>query len=160
VRLELSDEQQLLQSSLDRLATTYGGVDHRQIAYVHYSPDLQRELAEGGFLQIGAMEDYGSLDAALLVERIARIPFSVEAAASALVGPVLGVELSGPLALCEGLNRPTRYLSQAKHAILVDGDGFLFFDVDQADVQLLEGVIAYPLGELTKLPVGGTAVTS
>lgn len=159
MRLELSEEQELLLSSLDQLAKTFGEVDHSRIAYVHYNADLQRELTEGGFLQIAQMEGYGMLEAAMLVERIARMPCSVEVGASALVGPALDIELSGPLALCEALNRPTRYLAQARHALLIEGDGFRLFAVDQGDVVPTETVIAYPTAKLTKAPDGGTLFT-
>jgi alkylation response protein AidB-like acyl-CoA dehydrogenase len=160
VRLELTEEQQVLHSSLDRLANNYSHVDHSQIAYVHYSAELQQELFENGFLQISVMDGYGPLDAALLVERIARLPYCVEVAASALVAPALGIELTGPLALCEGIQLPTRYLAQARHVLLADGDGFCLGDVDPAAVQSNEAsVIAYPTANLLKAPVGGTSIT-
>ena len=54
------------------------------------SDALERELLEGGFLDVAFDPDLGTVTAALVVERLARLPVAVEAAAWALVRPALG----------------------------------------------------------------------
>jgi alkylation response protein AidB-like acyl-CoA dehydrogenase len=152
MELELSSEQTLLLSSLDKLLTKYRHVPADHAAYVHYSRELQRELSEGGFLGVAFQEGYGPLDAALVVETVARMPWSVEAGASALVSHALGRELEGPVALCEGMNRPTRYLPVARHAFMLSEDGVLLVELNGSESQEIESVVAYPVGKFPAMP--------
>jgi alkylation response protein AidB-like acyl-CoA dehydrogenase len=152
MQLELSEDQALLCGSLDQLLKKYQAAPVDRPEYVLYSPELQRELAESGFLAVGATEGYGPLEAALVVEAVARSPWSVEVAGSALVAPALGEGLQGPWALCEGVGRPTRYLAQARHAVLQEGDDLLLAELEPGEAEPVESVIAYPLGVLRKPP--------
>jgi alkylation response protein AidB-like acyl-CoA dehydrogenase len=152
MNLDLSAEQTLLLTSLDGLLDRYAGLPTGHGNYVRYSHDLQSELAESGFLGIAREEGYGPLDAALLVERIARSPWSVEVAASALVSPALGPTCKGPLALCDGIGKPTRYLPVAKQACIRTLDGLQLAELASDDVEPIETVIAYPIGILRIRP--------
>lgn len=153
--IDLSDDQSLLVSAVDRLTENFRQPPHGgELAYVHYSEALESELRDSGFRDVARNEGYGAIDAAILVERIAQLPFSVEIAASALVGPLLGRELPGPLAICEELGRPTRYLPQAQHVCLILPDRILFANLDGHYIQRLDAVVAYPLGVLTDIPIG------
>jgi alkylation response protein AidB-like acyl-CoA dehydrogenase len=152
MELELSSEQNLLLSSLDKLLTRYRNVPADRVGYVHYSPELQNELSEGGFLGVAFQDGYGSLDAALVVESVARVPWSAEAGASALVSYALGRELEGSIALCEGINRPTRYLPVARHALVLSPNGVRLAELRGADIQETENVLAYPVGKLATIP--------
>lgn len=153
--VDLSDDQSLLVSSLDRLTERFRQPPHgAEHSYVQYSEALERALRDSGFGDVARSEGYGAIDAAILVERIGQLPFSVEFAASALIGPLLGHDLRGPLAICEGLGRPTRFLPQARHVCLIFPDKVLFADLDAADVRPVDGVIAYPLGVLARVPDG------
>jgi len=156
--LELSSDQALILHSLDRIATRYAElpIDHGEC--VQYSRELQHELEEGGFLAIAHQEGFGNLDAALVAERTARMACSVEASASALVAPALGRELNGPLALCEGIGRPTRYLAQARHVCLLTAGGVALADVSNEDVREIDSVVAYPLGELVHEPANAVTL--
>jgi alkylation response protein AidB-like acyl-CoA dehydrogenase len=153
MRLELNEEQALLRGALEQLLKRWMTPPLHDRAYVLYSEALQQELADGGFLSVAA-EGLGPLEAALVVEAVARAPFAVEVAASALVGPALGRELAGPLALCEGVGRPTRFLAQARHAVIEDGGRLLVADLAPGQARPVEAVIAYPLGVLDALPAG------
>jgi alkylation response protein AidB-like acyl-CoA dehydrogenase len=152
VDLEFSPEQALLQSSLDKLLAKYRQAPTHDVAYAHYSQDLRNELDEGGFLGIALQEGFGPLDAALLIEAVARVPWSVEVAASSLMSYALGRELDGPVALCEGLGRPTRYLPQAKHALILTSDGMRLAAVEANEVPPSQNVLAYPVGTLAAMP--------
>jgi alkylation response protein AidB-like acyl-CoA dehydrogenase len=160
MRLDLSEDQAVLLGAVDQLLRRRQAVPPDPPAYAFYSPDLQRELAEGGFLEIAGAEGYGPLEAALVVEAVARSPWAAEVAGSALVAPVLGRELEGSLALCEGLGRPTRYLAQARHAILRDGGQLLLVDLDPGEAEAVDSVLAYPLGVLARRPRSSTALRS
>jgi hypothetical protein len=152
VRLELSPEQSLILATLDRLCAPFNHVSADHSEYVAYSQKLQQELLASSFLELASYEGHGTLDAALLVERVARLPYSAEAAASALVRTALGRDVTGPLALCEGIGRPTRFLAEASHVCMVHEAGFIFAEAENCDVRPVTSVIAYPLGELSKLP--------
>jgi alkylation response protein AidB-like acyl-CoA dehydrogenase len=152
MQLELSEDQALLRGSLDQLLKKYQTAPTDRPEYALYSPELQRELAESGFLDVGAAEGYGPLEAALVVEAVARSPWAVEVAGSALVAPALGCELQGPFALCEGVGRPTRYLAEARHAVIQHGDKLLLAELEPGEAKAVGSVIAYPLGILEGLP--------
>src|SRR5690606_26450396 len=110
-----------------------------------YSDALDAALSESGFLDIAREDGFGTLDAALLVERLARAPHIVEAAASAIVAPALGLE-SGlrPLALVVGdPTRPARFLPRARMLVADMGDHALAIEVDPARVQPVESLFAY-----------------
>jgi alkylation response protein AidB-like acyl-CoA dehydrogenase len=160
MQFELSPEQTMLQQSVDRLTEKYRQFPVGHAAYTYYSDGLRHDLAESGFLEIGWTEGCGPLDAALLVERLARLPCSAEVAASALVGPVLGRELNGPLALCEDIRRPTRFLPQARHICMLAGEWVEFADLDAQLVRPHDSVIAYPLGVLLAPPVKTVRLSS
>jgi alkylation response protein AidB-like acyl-CoA dehydrogenase len=152
MQLELNEDQALLCGSLDQLLKKYQTAPVDQAVYALHSPELQRELAESGFLAVGDEEGYGPLAAALVVETLARSPYAAEAGATALVAPALGRELAGPMALCEGLGRPTRYLATARHAVLEFDGKLLFADLDPDEAESVDSVVAYPLGVLRRLP--------
>jgi len=149
-----SDQQILLLDAVDKLLGKYAKTAHEKPAHIQYDSDLQRELFGGGFLTIAGQDDFNLLDAALLSERVARLPLSVEAAASSLVAPALGMRLEGPLALCEGVGVPTRYLSIARHLCLKLDGGLYSGELDSGDVAPIDGVLAYPMGVLHAPPCG------
>lgn len=152
MRIEPSEDQSMLLGTLDRLAERYAQPSSPESGYVDYSADLAREVRDAGFLDLARVDGYGPLEAALLVERIARLPCSAEIAASALVVPVLDVHPEGAFALCEGIGRPTRFLPQASHACVIVDDDLYLTDLRPGDVSQVPGVIAYPLGTLATLP--------
>jgi alkylation response protein AidB-like acyl-CoA dehydrogenase len=152
MELELSQDQTLFQSSLDTLLAKYRQSPRDHAEYVQYSGELQRELGEAGFLNICLQDGFGTLDAALMTESIARLPCSVEVAASALMRHALRRELDGPVALCEDVHRPTRYLSCARYAFILTAEGVRFAELRPQDVRPLASVLAYPLGTLNEMP--------
>jgi hypothetical protein len=99
--LALSPDHVAILDSLDSLAKPYETVPIGDHSFALTSDALDRELAEGGFLDVGFDTDLGAVAAALVVERLARLPFTTEAAMSALVRPLLGEGVKGPLCLLE-----------------------------------------------------------
>jgi len=151
----LSDDQRQILDFLDGLTRPYAAVPMHDCSLALTSDALDAELTEGGFLDVAAMEELGPVTAALVIERLSRLPFAVEAAASALLRIALDPELPRPLCLVEAdsLSRPVRYLKPGATVIVV-GDGVRSFTAGDADVRAVtdEPLYAYPLAYLNGVP--------
>lgn len=146
----LTDDQTDILDGLERLIASQSADAPTDPVIVSYSADLDSALAESGFLDIAREEGFGPLEAALIAERLARLPHVVEAATSAVVAPALSVPAGvRPIALVAGdPTRPARFLPMAK-ALLVDrGDEAVMIEVDPANVEPVETLLAYPYGRL------------
>lgn len=153
---ELSDDQQMLMTAFEGLLERHRDLPIGPHGYVHYSADLQAELADAGFAEIATQEGFGLLDAALLAEAAAHCPASVEFAASAMVGPLLDGAVS-PVAVAWGIGKPVRYIEQARTVVVVDGDR-VWIGTPTA-VRPLDSTSAYPLGVLEALPADAREVS-
>ena len=159
MKFALSDDQSSILSGLDTLLaqTAQAGIQNA-VPYV-YSPALDAALAEAGFLDIAREEGFGTLDAALVVERVARELQVVEAGASALIAPLLPIAPgTRPIALLAGaLTGVARFLPVAQLLIVDRGDHAMVIPVDPAQVEPVETLLAYPHGRLTEIdPSAGT----
>lgn len=148
---DFSDDQQLLMTAFDGLLDRFRKAPEGIHGYHCYSPELQAELAESGFLEVAIQPGFGVLEAALLTEAAATCAHSAEIANSALVGPLLG-DRSGPIAIAAGLGVPARFLGQAATVCLFDGDDVLVGTPEASIVRPVGGVVAYPLASLIALP--------
>jgi hypothetical protein len=119
--LSLNSDQIAILDALDSLAKPYAEVQVGDHSCALTSDNLDRELAQGGFLDVGLDPDLGAVTAALVTERLARLPFATEAAISALVRPLLGDEVTGPLCMVqEGKrNRLLRFLRPGATVVMV-----------------------------------------
>jgi len=99
VDFEPNADQVAILDGLEQLIAAVDVEAPKEGVFAAFSPALDQELRSGGFLHISQEEGCSLLDAALVVERVARLPVSVEAAASALVAPLLQEAGVGPLAL-------------------------------------------------------------
>src|SRR5690606_17207642 len=105
MKFALTDDQASVLNELERMLE--GLPAHTEPVVAPYSDALDAALSESGFLDIAREDGFGTIDGTLLVERLARAPHIVEAAASAIVAPALGLEPGlRPLALVAG--GPTR----------------------------------------------------
>jgi len=156
MELALSDDQVQILDAIDTLAKPYASVPIHDISFALTSAELDRELAEGGFLDVAAMEELGLETAALVVERLARLPFAVEAAASALVRPLLDPELPRPLCLIEegAVGRAVRYLAPGATVVMVGEKGVRSFTATAEHIAAVhdESIFAYPMAVLKALP--------
>lgn len=148
---ELSDDQQLLLTSLDALLDPFRSPPTGEHHYVEYSAALQAELGRSGFIEVASQPGYGPLEAALLAEEIASCPVSVEFAASALISPLMG-RFAPPMALAWGLGRPARYLPQAGIVCLFQDESIAVGTPAMADFEPIDSVVAYPLASLSSPP--------
>jgi alkylation response protein AidB-like acyl-CoA dehydrogenase len=150
VDFKLNEDQSAILSGLEQLIGSLNLEPPKEGVCEAFSPALDRELRESGFLQIAEQEGYALLDAALIVERLARLPVSAEAAASALVLPLLKAPDLGPLSLGMRVMGPARFLQHAR-ALLVDiGEDILLAEVDAENVEPVETLFAYPYGRLRR----------
>jgi Acyl-CoA dehydrogenase, C-terminal domain len=156
MELALSEDQVQILDAIDTLAKPYASVPIHDISFALTSEELERELAEGGFLDVAAMDELGPETAALVVERLARLPFAVEAGASALVRPLLEPELPRPLCLVEGnaVGRAARYLKPGATVVCVQGGSVRSFTASAEHIAEAhdESIFAYPMAVLKALP--------
>ncbi len=153
--LALSDDQRQIVDFLDVLTRPYAAVPLHDCSLALTSDALDAELAEGGFLDVAAMEELGPVTAALVIERLARLPYAVEAAASALVRVALDPELPRPVCLVEEgqLARPVRYLKRGATVVVV-GESLRSFTAGAGHIRAAsdDPLYAYPLAYLTDVP--------
>ena len=159
--LALNEDQTQILDFIDSLAKPYATVPMHDISLALTSDQLDSELAEGGFLDVMAMPELGAVTAALVVEKLARLPFAVEAAASALVRPLVDPELPRPLCLVEEgqLRKPVRFLKPGATVVVVGKDGVRSFTASAEQVRDAgdEVLYAYPMAYLTAIPADTTA---
>jgi hypothetical protein len=126
--LALNSDQIAILDALDSLAKPFAEVPIGDHSCALVSEQLDRELAASGFLDVGFDPDLGAVTAALVVERLARLPFASEAALSALVRPILGEAVAGPLCLVEqGQRQPLlRFLREGASVVMLGASGVTF----------------------------------
>ncbi|TXC70281.1 acyl-CoA dehydrogenase [Sphingomonas ginsenosidivorax] len=149
--LSLSDDQVAILDALDSLAKPYMTVPLHDVSLALTSDVLDRDLVTGGFLDVALDPDLGTLTAALVVERLARLPFTTEAM-SALVRPLFE-GLDGPVCLVEAgrFGRPIRFL-RAGATVIVVGDDVSSFVATADQVRVEDSLFAYPMGRLLGAP--------
>ena len=155
--LSPNEDQVQILDFLDGLSKPYTSVPMHDISFALTSDALDQALVEGGFLDVMAIPELGAVTAAMVVERLARLPFTVEAAASALVRPMLDGDLPRPICLIEEgqLRKPVRFLQPGASVVVVGPSGVFSFVATDADVRHAgdEPLFAYPMAFLTALPV-------
>jgi alkylation response protein AidB-like acyl-CoA dehydrogenase len=126
------------------------------ISFALTSDELDRELVEGGFLDVMAIPELGPVTAALVAEKLARLPFAIEAAASALVRPLLDPELPRPICLVEEgqLRKPVRFLKPGATVVVLGESGVRSFTAGETQVRDAgdEVLYAYPCAYLAEIP--------
>jgi hypothetical protein len=156
MHLALNEDQIQILDFVDSLTRRYAAPPMHDVSFALTSDELDAELVEGGFLDVMAIEELGAVTAALVVERLARLPYAVEAAASSLVRPLIDPELSRPLCLVvEGqLRKPVRFLRPGASVVVVGESGVRSFSATAAQVREPVGEVlyGYPVAYLTDVP--------
>jgi len=150
---ELNEDQAGILAGLDQLLAAYAEAASGEAETYFHGVALDAALVESGFLDIARIDGFGPLDAALVVERLARLPQVVEAGASALIAPLLPLEPGErPLALVSGdAMRPARFLPMAKYLLVLGEDDALLVSLEGASIEPVESLMAYPYGRLASL---------
>jgi len=149
MNFELSEDQSSILTALDQILAPYADIPVDPAVCV-YAEGLAATLAESGFLDLIREPDFGPLDAALLVERVARAPQVCETAATALIAPAIDLPPgSGPVAIVSGdTGKPVRYLSRAGTLIVLDETSVAVASLSPDQVEDAETLLAYPYGRL------------
>lgn len=154
--LAINEDQTQILDFIDSLTKPYASVPIHDTSYALTNDQLDAELAENGFLDVMAVEELGPVTAALVVEKLARLPIAIEAAASALVRPLIDPELPRPLCLVEEgkLNRPVRFLRPGASVVVVGKSGVRSFTAteDMIAPAQEDTLYAYPVAFLTGIP--------
>lgn len=114
-----------------------------------FSEAADSALEAAGMLDVAGFEEYGPFAAALLVDRIARLPIVVEAAASSLIRPLLCPDWPRPIAVIVGnIAGTARFLCQARSVIFLKDGQARIGRIDAADSLDVSGFFTYPGGRL------------
>lgn len=155
---ELNEDQQAILEAVSRLLEQCAG-PARAIKLINeqaYDHELDQALFEAGFT--GILNDVGPLEAALVVEAIARHAGICSAAAQLLVAPVLNHNetIDSPIALAtqQTLQAPIRYGSQARHLIVLADNHAQLVTLKDGDMAPVKSNFGYPMGKLQR-PVSG-----
>lgn len=147
MNFSLSEDQSDLLTGLEGLIASEAPPMPVEPHTVETAEGLERALAEAGYLDLAWEPTYGLLGAALVVERLARLPQAMECAASALVAPGLGLEPGRrPLALAQHVGVPARFLPTASLLAVAGPDEARLYEVDPAVIEPVETLFAYPYG--------------
>ena len=150
---EPNENQTAILDGLDQLIASLRIETPKEGEIYVFSDALDSELASSGYLDIAREEEYSTLDAALIVERISRLPVTAEAAASTLVAPLFpSAEIERPLALVQAsATAPARFLPQARSLLVDLGTDLMAVKVNPSNVEPVESLFAYPYGKLKSL---------
>lgn len=158
---ELSADQQAIVESVQRLLRQQAG-PARAIELNRdsgYDTALDDALAAAGFCDVAAeLATDGkpaSLEAALVVEAIARAGGVVAGAARIMVLPALSERrVDGPLALCTRAEidsgTPLRFGAHARHLLILDEYSVSLAPVSHGDLQAVRSSFGFPMGRVVQ----------
>ncbi len=154
MHLSHTADQVAILDALDSLTKPYARVSLHETGFALTDAALDHDLAAGGFLDVAFDPVLGIGTAAIIAERLARLPQATEAALSAIFRPLLGDGIGHPLCIVEEgkLNRPVRFLKEGATVVRV-GDTVTSFvaaaDHVRAEIEALYG---YPVAALISVP--------
>ncbi|MXO89922.1 acyl-CoA dehydrogenase family protein [Pontixanthobacter aquaemixtae] len=154
MHLDFTDDQRAILDALDSLAKPFESAPIHDAPLAATSAELNSAIVEGGFLDVAQDPDLGTTTAAIVIERLARLPFAVEAGASAMFRPLLSDPSSQPVCLVDErhLARPVRFLGEGA-TIIVVGDSVRKFGAEAGVVHSEpEALFAYPMAMLSGVP--------
>lgn len=156
MQLALNDDQTQVLDFVEALARPFVSAPLHDAGLALESAELDAALVENGFLDVMAVEELGPVTAALVVEKLARLPFAVEAAVSALVRPLIGPDLPRPLCLVEEgrLSAPLRFLRPGATVVVVGHGGVNSFTASEDMIAPAQEdtLYAYPVAFLKGVP--------
>jgi alkylation response protein AidB-like acyl-CoA dehydrogenase len=150
VDFEASPEQAAIAEAVERLLAGAAGAERaiRLAREQAYDAELDRALEDAGFADVAL--EAGPLEAALVVEAVARAAGTVAAGAGTLVAPcVAGRRLPGPVALARaGAPGLVRFASHARTLLLHDGDAARVVALEPGDARGVRSGFGFPMGRL------------
>jgi alkylation response protein AidB-like acyl-CoA dehydrogenase len=161
MNFELNEDQQAIVEAIDRILQQHAGPS-RAIELNRsdrYDETLHEVLISSGFSTVASdlasEKGPAGLEAALIVEAIARAGGVVASAAQILVAPALGqISLTGPIALCtqDNLSNPVpiRYGAHAKHLLVLRKGDVSLVALKAGDLEPVRSSFGYPMGRLVE----------
>ena len=147
MELSLSEEQQLIDTTLQRLFDEHAGPARSRELSGHLDRDLLGRLSRDGFLDIATAS--GPLDATLLIERSAEAVACAPLMARVLVAPLLGLnDLPDAIGLVASPRSLVRFAGECDAYLFLDGDDATFSLADDVDVEIVPSRSIYPLGRV------------
>jgi alkylation response protein AidB-like acyl-CoA dehydrogenase len=147
---EPTQEQAAILEATEALLEQHAGAA-RAIALAakdEYDGPLDQALEESGFADVARADEGGPLEAALVVEAVARHAGVVAAGARALVAPgLLEGAVQGPVAIGRATDPgPIRYAPHARSLVLDDGDQARVLALEPGDAEPVPSKFGYPFG--------------
>lgn len=161
---EKSPEQQAIVESIGALLAQYAG-PQRAIeldAKGDYDQALDAALVEAGFAGPDLASQVGPLEAALVVESVARAGGVVAAGAQTLVAPHVA-DHSLPTPICLGVlgeDVPLRFAAHARTLLADAGDEALLVPLSPGDAEPVRSNFMVPLGRLRRAEKAGQDAVS
>ena len=144
-----SADHEALLDATERIAQRHQAASDLGRSPVETSPGLDSDLDDAGLFDAAAIESLGAVAAVDMVMRLARLPQCIELVASALLLPLLELQLPRPCAmLWERRDRPARFLAGARAALFVTGNRVESVSLVAADTEVLASPFGYPVGRL------------
>jgi alkylation response protein AidB-like acyl-CoA dehydrogenase len=150
---ELNDDQRAILESVEGLLAQHAGaaraIDLQPKA--GYDDALHAALGEAGFIAVARDESMGALEAALIVEAVARAAGVMAIGAEALVAPLLGIEpVAAPIALVTAQHQgAVRYAAHARTLLVLDADRARLVAAPSGQCEQVRSNFGYPMGRLT-----------
>jgi alkylation response protein AidB-like acyl-CoA dehydrogenase len=115
-----------------------------------YDFELDAALHEAGFIELACGEQTGPLEAALVVEAVAKAGGVVGIGAAALVAPgVLGRSPPGPVAVSTAdASAPVRFAGSARSLLISDGDSARLATIEPGAAEPVTSNFGYPMARL------------
>ena len=159
---ELSSEQRAIVDAAERLLAQHAGPQRAAelAARDAYDHELDAALASAGFSEAALGPETGFLEAALLVEAVARGAGVVAFGAGALVAPgVAGRALPGPVALARaGDPAPVRFGAHARTLLLDAGDEARMLRLEAGAAKSVRNNFGWPLARVNARADAGTSL--
>jgi alkylation response protein AidB-like acyl-CoA dehydrogenase len=160
---EPGEEQRAILEAVDALLARHAGPKRAIELAAKSEPDaaLDAALAEAGFADLALGDGSGPLEAALVVEAIARAAGAIAAGADLLVAPlVAGRRLPGPVALARANDgAPVRFGAHARTLLVLDGDVARIVELEPGDREPVRSNFGWPAGRVAEAALrGGTSL--
>ena len=154
----LNSDQAAMAAAIERLAQQFEHIPTGFDGFTLPGDELERELESAQYFDLASIPELGPVSAALAIERLARLPCTLEVALSMLLRPAINPEWPRPIATVEQ-GRPGRFVATAKTLVLIDGESVSVAHPGVSDVKAVESLYAYPMGRVTGEPVRETLTT-
>ena len=154
----LDSHQEAVLEAVGTLLSRHAGADRlRELGGDEpgYDHDLDKRLVEAGFLDLADSRSPHRLDAALVLEAISAALGSSAAGWRLLVGPTVGIDVEGPVAMvAEGHSGAARFAADAE-AIMVIGLDQVRLVRPARGIPRVRSRLGWPVGDVCDLPAGG-----